>query len=399
MFLLPSGLQARTFRIPWGTFLLIFASVALTANKLWHGFEIEIYHKAQEFLFQSLTYDSVLQLVMATFLLVAFSTYIEMRMGTLAYLGTYFLGASLGFVLKTSIDNADLSFVPLFALSTLIAPFLIFFLKTPYRLTYFSLPKTKKTILIPSWGLLIVSQISFVVAHIYSQQDYPLETLLGYAIGTLVAFAWKELSFLKKGFLFPIEVTYLLHAKKETDPLKKIDWILECLHLNPSNPQATEYLFLSIAKAKVAPHFFTEAQKDIISNLISAIIKKTVKVDINLVIYYFSLLPLNWNLSDIGLVDIIEDDLDYMNELLEHSEWRIAIRLYDAYLANDSEDEARAVVIANIQTTLNELARIGLKPQDKDWLTEYVLYHSDGHASNLIKATIDLKADSETKVS
>ncbi len=399
MFLLPIGLHARNFRIPWGALLLLFSSLALTANNLWYQFEIENHFRLQEIILQTLTFHSPLQLAAMISILLAFSSYVEMRMGWFPYLVTYFATGLLGTFLQPILEVNDPSFVPLFSLTAYAGAFCVFFGKTPYRFSFYTLPKSKKTIFMPSWLFLIGVYLFLIGGHYASQSAFPIEALLGLSPGILVALLWKELSFLKKGFLFPIEVTYLLRAKKEADPLKKIDWILECLRINPSNPQAIEYLFLSIAKSKVPSHFFTESQKDIIAELISAIIKKTVKVDMNLVIYYFSLLPLNWNLSDIGLIDIIENDLDYMNDLLDLSEWRTAIRLYDAYLAKDADEEVRAIVIANIQTTLNELARIGLKPQDRDWLSEYILYHADGYASNLIKATIDLKITVDDKAS
>jgi len=399
MFLLPIGLHARTFRIPWGALLLLFSSLALTANNLWYHVEIENRFKLQEIVLQSLTFHSPLQLATMISVLLAFSSYVEMRMGWFPYLVTYFASSLLAVFLKPVLEINDPSFIPLFSLTAYAGAFLVLFAKTSYRFSFYSLPKNKKTVFMPAWLFLTSIYALLIGGHYASQHPFPIESLLGFSPGILVGLVWKEMSFLKKGFLFPIEVTYLLRAKKEVDPLKKIDWILECLRINPSNPQAIEYLFLSIAKSKVPSHFFTESQKDIIAELISAIIKRTVKVDMNLMIYYFSLLPLNWNLSDIGLIEIIENDLDYMNDLLDLSEWRTAIRLYDAYLSKDADEEVRAIVIANIQTTLNELARIGLKPQDKDWLSEYVLYHSDGYASNLIKATIDLKMPADDKAS
>lgn len=400
MFLLPIGLQARRFRIPWGTLFLVFSSLVLSSNQIWYHFEFENYFKFQDIIFQSLTSYTPAHMITMLFILLAFSTYVEMRFGFFVYLLIYFSSAFFASFLRPVFEISDPQFIAHFSLSCLAGSFLVFFMKTPYRLLFFSAPKTKKIVLAPSWMMLLLAHSLFIAITITQHHSFPLNSLLGYALGVIFALLWKEMSFLKKGTLFPIEVTYLLKAKKETDPLKKIDWILECLKVNPANPQAVEYLFLSIAKSKVPSHFFTEDQKDIIAELVSSIIKRTVKIEMNLVIYYFSLLPLNWNLADIGLVDIVEDDLDYMNDLLDVSEWRIAIRLYDAYLAKDADEEVRAIVIANIQTTLNELARIGLKPQDREWLSEYILYHSDGYASNLIKATIDLSgSDSGEKAS
>ncbi|MEK6773456.1 MAG: rhomboid family intramembrane serine protease [Bdellovibrionota bacterium] len=392
MFLLPLGLQTRLSKIPWGTLLLILATVTLTANELWYGIEFENISRVKEFFLQALTFTSPLQIFMSAFLLVAFSPYIEMRMGTIMYLVTYFLGAFVGQYLEAYFQSTAIDFIPIFALSTLIGTFLIFFAQTNYRILYFALPKTKKMLLIPAWGFLLMSQIFFVVAHIYTQQEFPFPSLIGYVVGMFIAILWGNISFLNKDFLFPAEVNLLLRAKKEKDPLKKIDWILECLRVNQTNPQATEYLFRTIAKSKVAPHFFTGVQKDVISNLISAMIKRNIKIDMNMFIYNFSLLPLNWNLADIGLTEIQEEDLDFMNELLSHSQWRIAIRLFDAYLASDTEDEARAIVMATIKTTLDELARVGLKPIDEEWLAEYVIYHSDGYAADLIKSTFTIKS-------
>ena len=127
MFLLPLGLQTRLSKIPWGTLLLILATVTLTANELWYGIEFENISRVKEFFLQALTFTSPLQIFMSAFLLVAFSPYIEMRMGTIMYLVTYFLGAFVGQYLEAYFQSTAIDFIPIFALSTLIGTFLIFF--------------------------------------------------------------------------------------------------------------------------------------------------------------------------------------------------------------------------------------------------------------------------------
>ncbi len=396
MFFIPIGLQSRVFKFPWGTLLLIMAVIVLSTAKIWYGMQFEEFGKFELFLTTSLTFDSPIQLTMAVVLLLLFSTYIELRMGTIGYLLTYFLGAYAANYFHGHLAAAPPSFIPIFSLSTLIGTFLVFFSQTSYKVLLFKIPKRKQILLIPSWSFLIVCQVLPIVIQIYSHQKFPFLALLGYLLGCLIASLWNEISYVNKGFLYPDEAHMLLKAKKQKDPLDKIDHILECLKVNPTNPQATEYLFRSIAKAKTASHFFTSDQKDVIATLMSAIIKRQVRIDLNMTIYLLSLLPLNWNLSDIGLVDVNEEDLDFMNELLDNSEWRIAIRLFDAYLNCTNDEKVKSYVTTTLQTTVSELARVGLKPTDQEWLQDYVLFHANGYAAELIKATLIAKDYTES---
>jgi len=391
MLFLPFGLQGRIFQIPWGTLLLLVVSIALSTQNPFFNFTIQTSSPFLQSLVSSFVFENPLQLTTATFLLAMFGIYVELRIGPFFYLLTYIAGGAACFLLKTFALKSFVFSPALFALSTVLSCFLVFFGKANYQALFLIAPKTKKIALIPAWAFLLVSQIFVILSHIFFHHQFQYASLFGYLAGGLLGFVWTEVMFVNKGFLFPVEVTHLMFAKRQTDPLKKIDAILDCLKINPSNMQAMEYLFRSIAKSKVAAHFFTDDQKKIISNLISQVIKGNIKADINLIIYYFSLLPLTWNLSDIGLQDISEGDLDFMEELLEKSEWRLAIRLYDAYLTCDSSDEeSRAAVIATIQTTLNEVKRVGIKPQDEEWLSTYIIFHSNSYATSLIKTTFNL---------
>lgn len=392
MIFLPFGLHAKIYRIPYATISIVLLSLYFSTVSImtYSGFQIESSNYLQ-IIQKFFVFNNRLLLITSVFLLLAFSIYVELRIGSLLYVLTYFIGGAFAFLLKTYAFKSEPILYSLTALSTLLGAYLVLLGKKNYRAYVYIPPRTKKTIYFPSALFLMASQIFVIASHIVFHKDFPLMSLTGLPIGALLGLIWAQVLFVQDDFLFPIEVTYLLKAKKQFDPLKKIDLIIDCLQVNPSNSQAMEYLFRSIAKAKVAPHFFTEKQKKILASIISGILKKEIVVDLNLTIYFLSLLPMNWDLKDLGLHHFDDRDLSSIDELVEQSQWKLALRLYDVHLMTEANPANRATTQKKANGLLDNAIRAGLSSSEKEWIAQYIHHHPNNPIAALIRPRIKHK--------
>ncbi len=392
MIILPLGLHAKIYRIPYATICVVLLACYFSLHSIvnFSGFQIDSMQPIQV-IEKFFVFNNPLLLVSAVVMLLFFSTYLELRIGSLLYIATYVLGGLSGFLLKTYVFKSQPMSYSVTALCAVMGAYFVLLGQKNYRAFIFIPPRMKKTIYFPSAFFIMAAQAVVILAHLALHNAFPMMSLAGYAVGAILGIAWGEAVFVQSGFSFPIEVQYMLRAKKQFDPLKKIDLIIECLRVNPTNSQAMEYLFRSIAKAKVAPHFFTDKQKQLLATIISGVLKKEIPVDLNLMIYFLSLLPLNWSMKDLGLQDFDDRDLDTIDIFVNQSQWKLGLRLYDVYLMTETNIVQRSSVLAKVNKILDEVIMMGLKPDEKEWVAYYIHHHPNSPVTDLIRPRIKPK--------
>lgn len=398
MIFLPFGLHAKIYRFPYVTMLIVLAAIYFSAHAIWSylGFQIDTLDPLL-ILEKFFVFTNPLQLLTSLFLLASFAIYLELRIGSVLTAVTYLAGGLFGLALKLYFFKSQPVSYSLVSLSTLMGAYFALLGAKNYRALIYIFGQRAKVVYFPSSFLLIASQAFIILSHLFFHNDFPLASLSGYILGAVLGLIWSEAVFVQKGFLYPIEVQMMLKAKKQFDPLKKIDFIIECLKINPTNLQAMEYLFRSIAKAKVAPHFFTDQQKKVLAAQVSGIIKKEIQVDFNLMIYFLSLLPMNWSLKDLGLSDFDERDHDTIERLMDQSQWKLALRLYDVFLMTEKNEVLRNEVNKKINDLLDQLIRNGFKPEEKEWIAYYIHYHPNSPVTDLIRPRVKTKEPPKNK--
>lgn len=390
MIFLPNGLQAKLYRPPWFSFLLVIWILVCNSKILGLPDLLPINQKQVQIFIHLFQFQNPILLAEICTLILLFASYIELRVGPVLFFLSYLIGSAVGWILATFVFKKISIDLAVFGVTTLLSTFIPLFSSIKYRFVRFLLSGRKVFYFMPSSIIFILTQVFILSLNFAVEGKIPVTSLMATVTGILVGLIWSEAVFIKRGFAYPIEVNYLLRAKQEIDHLKKIDWILDCIKINSSNPSAIEYLFRSIAKSKVSAYFFTDDQKRIIAQLISAIIKKQVKLDMNLIIYHFSILPLSWNLCEIGINNLNERDLVFVDELLLRAEWRLSLRIYDVYLTYEENERRRNRAKKSITKILQELKRVGLRLNDEQWLTSYCSQMPNSVVSGLIKSEIKL---------
>jgi hypothetical protein len=195
-----------------------------------------------------------------------------------------------------------------------------------------------------------------------------------------------QVSWVRDGFLFNAEQVAFVKAKKALQPQIKIRYCLDILEINRMNFVAVEYIFRSLAKYSVEATSLEDPIMVGISDLMLKLINNEFKVKPSQAVSILSLIPLSWNIADLPMRTLTKTDLRQIeNQVLEH-DWRLAIRLYDLYLAQNPDP----VIVEAIKGTAQKVivqAESPLNPQSHqniEWLKRYSVFHAHAPLGKMI---------------
>ena len=303
-----------------------------------------------------------------------FAVYLEQRVGPAFLVLIYFIGGSVATGLQANfLGPYQITAGAVGNVMAMIGAYAFFFFKEKIHIS--------KELEAPVWlfaGIIAVLGNIFYTDKSLSLNPVLLANLAGLTSGLVCGFISSLIVWVQKDFLFSQEQILFFNAKKTSQPLKKINWALAVLEINPYNFIAVEYIFRSLLKYNVEALSIPKPALTKICHLIFRLINQEFRVNPKEAYAIIGLIPLAWNFSELPMPRIKKQVLNKIgNDILEH-EWCLAIRLYDLFLKQNidpglTESIKLTVqkIILNAESPLNQESH-----QNVEWLRRYVIFNS-----------------------
>jgi len=265
MIIIPLGLESKIFRLPWSTFcftivnliisLQYFDSTGHLSKDLYNTSLLTNYNNTVTSLFFSLfSHADWISLLSNLIFLIFFGIYVELKMGSFAYIILYF-SVGISSFLTILIFQTHLSIPMIEATSSIagiVGAFTIFFGKRNVRvlLNYFFIFKQK--IKIPVFVLLPFFIIINEIITIFSNTSNIsfIAPLIGASYGVIIATQFQKFEKLPEHFIFQKEFKYFTAINQNMDKYKKLIKYLKILELNRENITIHQILIDDIKSKK-----------------------------------------------------------------------------------------------------------------------------------------------------